>query len=94
MRHCYIVVRYVSKVSNGVRQPDVEDNPVRMVFTTHIAAEEYASCLIRSYLAKLKGFFHFEEERPGAGILYRAKVVDAVGKCIRSYSVIKEVMVV
>lgn len=94
MRRCYIVVRQIFYLSDGVHYQCAEDNPVAEVFTTREAAIDWARACINHHIANTNTPLHLEEEYPDSELIYKAGSFDSAGNCERAYGVVKKGMMV
>lgn len=94
MRRCYIVVRQLFYMSNGVHHQVAEDNPVRDVFTTAEAAIKWARAYITYHIEQSPEPLHMVEVKPDSEVIYKVSSFYSSGLCDRSYCVIKEGMMV
>ena len=92
MRRCYILVRQIFFVSNGVHYQRIDDNPVVGVYTTAEAAKDAARRIIANLVAKSDETVHMVEQACDSELIYKGFVVDSSGSIERSYSVIKQGM--
>ena len=94
MRRCYIVVRQLFYMSNGVHHQVAEDNPVREVFTTAEAAIDWARAYITFHIEHSPEPLHMVEVNLDSELIYKVGSFFSSGLCESSYCVIKKGMMV
>lgn len=94
MRRCYILVRQIFFVSNGVHYQSADDNPVSEVFTSAEAAISRARQIVVSHIHYCHQPLHIEEQKPSSELIYKIGAFDPSGICDVSYSVVKKGMMV